>query len=859
MPDQQSARDERLAGLLEEALATLRQTGTLDVAAWQTHHPDLADDLPDLLQTLRNLDTAVDDWKALGQPETLSGAPRVPRPPDPPLPQAIGRYEVLTVLGAGGMGTVYKAHDPRLRRLVAVKVPRFDGPQTARAVAVQRFLREAHAAAGVRHPHVCPIHDVGEYDGLPFVVMDYVEGRSLAERLEVGRFDDCRAAVALVRQVADALDAVHARGLIHRDLKPGNILLDTGGRGLLTDFGLARPLQPAEALTVAGELVGTPAYMAPEQVTPTAGTVGPASDVYSLGVVLYQMLCGRLPFSGSVEGVLYQIAHATVPPPSQVRADLDPTLERIVLRMLAKQPEARFGTARDLVEALDRWSAGLPVTAAEPPTTAEAAPAAAASPTVIRSDLPEGGSLTVTLQPGAAPPEKLNVTVRERAGKKRRGRRLVTISITVAFGLLVAVGVWTTLNREQALRMTGIDSPAPPAEAERLALEKARQAEEQRLAAEERERREEERQRRETIHVAIGGPLAYNGLAPKEGSPGTYAYQPQLLRAASQDNSRLAPYYAASGYGTPGSVPAAASLPGYATAYGGGYGNPPDPNLYGGYVRGADAINSGATVTFAPQSDLLNQQFVAARLETRRGVWDEWLYERQNMPTPQDDRERTYVLALRQSQNGPPIPEILTATPLNQLLRSVKGKTNGPPIRLHTAVLKQINVTDPAVGNLTVFKPAEDGKTLSWPACLQAEPYQLEVRQVDAQAVALVREVVSVGQVDAARVRKLTPAIARLKTLVADNQNELTVVQSIEARRFLNQLDKARQGLSSPRAADVLAGKLAPRGKTVAELVQNMAQAGLEFAPATPGEEPAYLALYDSLRAYAASVGPGSP
>jgi hypothetical protein len=263
-------------------------------------------------------------------------------------------------------------------------------------------------------------------------------------------------------------------------------------------------------------------------------------------------------------------------------------------------------------------------------------------------------------------------------------------------------------------------------------------------------------------------------------------------------------------------------------------------------------------VTFAPrQSDLLNQQVAAARLETRRAVMDEWLYERSYTPAPQDDRAN--FLTLRLSSSGSPVTEILTATTLNQLLRSVQGKTNGSPIPLDANVLKQINVTDPGVGNLAVFKPVSDGNSLNWPVCLQAEPYQLEVRQVNEQTVALVKEVVSEGQVDAVRLRKLKPVIARLKIKVADNQDEMTVVQVIEARRFLNQLDGARQALEKPRAAVFLAGKLAPRGKTVAELVQNMTQAGLEFAPATAGDEAAYLNLYDSLRAYAVSVGPPSP
>lgn len=172
--------------------------------------------------------------------------------------QQIGRYRILEQLGAGGMGTVYKAHDPQLNRVVALKRPRFEGSPQERTRRVQRFQREARAAAQIWHPHVCPIYDVGEQDGQPFVVMAYVEGRSLAQRLtSQGRFGNVSEAVTLIRQVLDALQAVHAHGIIHRDLKPGNILIDAAGRPVLTDFGLARPENDAEHMTSEGVILGS--------------------------------------------------------------------------------------------------------------------------------------------------------------------------------------------------------------------------------------------------------------------------------------------------------------------------------------------------------------------------------------------------------------------------------------------------------------------------------------------------------------------------------------------------------------------------------------------------------------------------
>jgi serine/threonine-protein kinase len=284
-----------------------------------------------------------------------------------PLPEKIGRYVILGRLGAGGMGTVYKAQDPHLDRTVALKVPRIDTPSQDRAKRVERFQREARSAAQVWHPHVCPIYDVGEHEGQPYVVMAFVQGQSLAQRLaRQGRFEDVGEALALTGQVLDALAAVHGHGIVHRDLKPSNILLDAAGRAVLTDFGLARPEQEAERLTSEGVLVGTPAYMAPEQAAGQSERVGPWTDLYSVGVVLFEMLTGRLPFEGAALAVLGKIVHEPAPPLSRLRPYLDPRLQAVLLKALDKDPQGRFQTAGQFRDAL--------VALAEPAPTASLAP-----------------------------------------------------------------------------------------------------------------------------------------------------------------------------------------------------------------------------------------------------------------------------------------------------------------------------------------------------------------------------------------------------------------------------------------------------------------------------------------------------
>ncbi len=276
------------------------------------------------------------------------------------LPRRIGRFEIVRRLGSGGFGYVYEAFDPHLERKVALKVPR--DTTLAKRKALARFLREPKAAAVLRHPNIVPVYDAGEHDGRYFIAWAYIEGETLARRLRSQRFDT-RQSVELVRRLAEGLHHAHSQGVVHRDVKPSNIMIDQNGEPLLMDFGLARVDHAATKLTGDGAVLGTPAYIAPEQIDRAYGEVSPKSDQYSLGVLLYELLTGERPFQGSLADVFHAVLHQSPRPPRQVCRQIPRDLEAIVLKAMSKRPEDRYDDCEQLANDLRRYSAGQAVLA----------------------------------------------------------------------------------------------------------------------------------------------------------------------------------------------------------------------------------------------------------------------------------------------------------------------------------------------------------------------------------------------------------------------------------------------------------------------------------------------------------------
>ncbi len=344
--------------VLDAYLARLQAGERPDREEFVREHPELASAL-DCLDALEMLAPAA------AEHATFTDADTDTAPVLGELPRDFGPYELIREIGRGGMGVVYEARQKGLDRSVAVKM--ILAGHLASPELVRRFQAEAKAAARLRHSNIVHIHEVGQLHGQDFFAMEYIDGRSLAERIAEGPID-AAAAVRLVATVARAVEHLHRQGIVHRDLKPSNILLDSDGQPYVTDFGLAKVFAAGSDMTATGVIAGTPSYMAPEQASGRRAEIGPAADVYSLGAILYELLTGVPPFRAeSPLDTLMEVLGGDPAMPRTLNSHVPRGLELICLKCLAKEPRERYPSAAALADDLDRFARGE-VLQVRPPT-----------------------------------------------------------------------------------------------------------------------------------------------------------------------------------------------------------------------------------------------------------------------------------------------------------------------------------------------------------------------------------------------------------------------------------------------------------------------------------------------------------
>lgn len=359
------SHDERLASLLEQLEVRTRLGQPVDLDAVTREYPELAGELRGLWAT-----AGVIDGLQLGAEleSVIQGDDGLPAPVGD-LPRRVGDYELISELGRGGMGVVYRARQLSLGRTVALKM--ILRGELASPAEISRFRGEAEAAARLDHPNIVSIFEVGAQGGQPFFSMQYVAGTTLAQRLVSGPLPAGEAAALLI-PVCRAVAAAHRAGVLHRDLKPSNVLIDNAGRPYVTDFGLAKQIDNGDgggdaragSLTHSGAILGTPGYMAPEQAAGQRGAIGPATDVYSLGAILYAMLTGRPPFQAATPvDTLLLVLEQDPPLPRILNPQADPDLELIALKALQKPADLRYATADALADDLEAFLRHEPISA----------------------------------------------------------------------------------------------------------------------------------------------------------------------------------------------------------------------------------------------------------------------------------------------------------------------------------------------------------------------------------------------------------------------------------------------------------------------------------------------------------------
>jgi serine/threonine protein kinase len=297
----------------------------------------------------------------------------------------IGRYEVEKKLGAGAMAVVYKAVDPLIGRTVAIKIIKFDSSIGAEQEELrQRLYREAQSAGNLSHPSIVTIYDIGEEGPTAYIAMEFVEGQTLQEWIATNPVPPLQQTLAIIEQIASGLDYAAARGIIHRDIKPGNILLTQDGRAKIADFGIAK--FSTSKLTQTGAIIGTPAYMSPEQAM--GQTLDGRSDLFSLGVIFYEMLTGEKPFNGSnPTTIMYKILHEEPVPPQRLNVTLHPAFDYIISRMLAKDPNQRYQNCGELVQDLKNYTSLPPRKEPEPAVAPPPKAKASGGATFVKASL----------------------------------------------------------------------------------------------------------------------------------------------------------------------------------------------------------------------------------------------------------------------------------------------------------------------------------------------------------------------------------------------------------------------------------------------------------------------------------------